>query len=59
MKALVRFVNVRQLGKRALSVVLLLPLCACAFAQETWQKAFSSPNGKSARLYHESAYHLG
>ena len=46
MKALVRFVNVRQLGKRALSVVLLLPLCACAFAQETWQKAFSSPNGK-------------
>lgn len=43
MRFFVRFVNKVQMVKRALSVVLLLPLCVCTFAQETWQKAFSSP----------------
>ena len=42
----VAFVNIKQLSKRALSTVLILPLCVCTFAQEMWQKTFSSPNGK-------------
>ena len=46
MNVLVGLINIKQFGKRALPVVLLLPLCVSSFAQEVWQKAFSSPNGK-------------